>query len=361
MAALYDLEAGGNDRLIRKGQDMFDVEPAPYPPTIVYGTEMPDLRLRFHGSTQQYFCRHNSNLHLTDADFHFGTYEMGSLLEQLCTKHCWPTRQPNVQPPHGPCPAFVKSWKWGKEKPHTGLATVEMRPVPEWEECAGVKALLDICETQDERFFLKAYLDDKFSDEHRWRDSLVTEWNANWHLIENGWGRGTRTAKFDSLIWRTLRFPALIPQFWLNWLYSASEEEQQRLEENPSRVDFIAFWNGERHVVEIDGPSHYAAYVPSTGEYVIDEREYARNLKIARSLQRAGWVLTRIGRSEVREFKDDPDAGWLGYMDLLKALPFYANEGYPDEYSLGAMGIDVQRQFTPAADFGAGADDDIPF
>ena len=53
-----------------------------------------------------------------------------------------------------------------------------------------------------------------------------------------------------------------------------TDTEQKKLEDNPSRVDFMAFCDGERHIIEIDGPSHYATL--DAGTYVVDERAYAR-------------------------------------------------------------------------------------
>ena len=48
------------------------------------------------------------------------------------------------------------------------------------------------------------------------------------------------------------------------------------LDENPSRVDFVSFVNGTGHLIEIDGPSHYAAYDEVTYSYRVDEMAYAR-------------------------------------------------------------------------------------
>jgi hypothetical protein len=322
-----------------------------YPPTIIYGREMPDIRLKQRGGSQIYFCRTNDNLHLGPGDFADGTFEMGTLLGRLCREFCVPARERGQ---HEPCPAFAKSWKVGTE--NKGLAGVEMHPLPVWGACGGVRRLLEHAQTDEERFFLTAYLADKYSDEATWRDGLVSKWNEWWHKVNEGWGANSRRARFDSLLWRTLRFPALIPQVWLNWLANASDAEMRLLEENPSRVDYLAFWRGTRHVIEIDGPSHYAHYDGHT--YKVDERAYARNLKIERSLRRDGWVVTRIARIEVRDAMEDDDLAFFGAMQLLGTLPFYANAGYPSQPSATGLGypdIDYVRVASAAAD------DDIPF
>ena len=316
-----------------------------YPPTIVYGCEMPELRLRQRNGTQVYFCIRNSNLHLEDSDFESGTFEMGNLLGRLCEKHCVPSRGGGKSKP---CPAFALNYKVGR--PDKGLATVEMRPLPDWEACAGVRTLLDTCQTDEERFFLKAYLEDKYADESEWRDALLAQWNASWYFVPEGWAHNSRRAKFDRLLWSTLRFPALIPQVWLNWLSNASEADLRLLDENPSRVDFLAFSAGNRHVIEIDGPSHYADYNGTS--YKVDERAYARNLKIERSLRADGWGVTRIARVEVQDAK----ATFLGAMELLSVLPFYGKHDYPATLSASALGVpEINRSFA------AVSDDDIPF
>lgn len=104
----------------------------------------------------------------------------------------------------------------------------------------------------------------------------------------------------------------------------------------------MAFHQGERHIIEIDGPSHYANFDETTRTYSIDEGKYAQNLKIARSLQRNGWTLTRIGRSEVRaatEASDTHDfAGTRARYKLLSVLPF-PDWDYPDRPGYDELGL----------------------
>jgi hypothetical protein len=317
------------------------------PPTLIYGSAMPDVRFRSRGGQHIFFCRNNWNLHLTDNDLPHGTYEAGSLLSGLCREFCLPTRADS----HQPCPAFVASHKVGTE--NHGLAPVEMHPFPMWEECLGVQKLLDMTETPEERFFLLNYLEDKGGEESGWRRELVELWNSSWHRVEEGWGETSRRSKFDRMLWWTLRFPALIPQVWLNWLHSASEEDLKILDEYPSRVDFVGFWTNERHLIEIDGPSHYASYDESRRRYEVDERAYARNLKIARSLQRDEWKLTRIARIEIRDVQEGDFAEFEAYK-FLEVLPFYKIE-YPTRDSTLAPGLSELHPFVLAAS------DDIPF
>ena len=326
-----------------------------YPPTIIYGHAPPNIRLRWQDGTQKYFCLNNGNLHLTETQFDEGTYEAGTFLGALCREHCVPSRKNNRLP----CPAFVKACK-GIPDESGALATVEMRAVPDWERCPGVARVLEMAQTDEERFFLLAYLEDKYGDESAWRDELIGQWNENWRLVPNEWGRMSRRSKFDQVLWWTVRFPALIPQVWLNWLHAAPEEVLGALDDNPSRVDFVAFWHGERHAIEIDGPSHYADFDEVARTYKVNERAYARNLKIERSLRAEEWVVTRIGRSEVRVAMEGGDddffAGYASRTVLLGILPFYKNQGYPPVLPPHVLGIpEIEHRFASVLD------DDIPF
>ncbi len=320
------------------------------PATIVYGCAKPEMRFRLHEGRQVFFCLNNGNLHLTERNLRGGSYGAGSFLGALCREHC--RKQRNTL---APCPAFARSHKIGTE--NTGLATVEMYAVPQWQKCGGVGKLLEVEMTEEERFFFLGYLDDHWTDEFQWRDGLVNQWNAYWSGVPNGWGDSSRAAKFDRMIWSTIRCPALIPQVWLNWLHAAPDHLIKTLEDGrASRVDFVAFSCGTRHVIEIDGLSHYAIWHEDTRSYSPDEREYARNLKIERWLRSEGWSVTRIGRYEVREAMkaDDP----FDVYTLMAVLPFGRVEDYPPQWSAAQLGLpEIHRVVrVPAA-----VDDDIPF
>ena len=224
-----------------------------YPPTIIYGSEIPDLRLRSSGGGQPtYFCRRNRNLHLTDRDFDGqGTYQAGSLLRSFCEEYCAPERGDT------PCPAFVRSHNvFTKDET---LASVTLQAPLQLELCLGVQKLLDTTSWPEERFLLSAYLDGHTTDEVAWRNELVEAWNRHCGRVDGDWFP-MRSRMFDRLMWATIRYPALIPQAWLNWLAATEDRHMRVLEENPSRVDFIGFYHGQRHIIEIDGPSHYADF-----------------------------------------------------------------------------------------------------
>ena len=318
------------------------------PTLIIYGKEMPELRFR----GERYFCRRNRNIHLRDEQLPNGTYEAGQLLAAFCREFCLPTRRLQAQP----CPGFIE---WHKiHSTNRTLATVMGKTF--LKRCVGVQRLLDITQTPEERQFLAMYLQLRAGDEHRWRNQLIDRWNENWRSVEDDFLQD-QADKLDNALWKTLRFPALVPQAWLNWLNATPEDSV--LDEEPSRVDFMAFHEGQRHIVEVDGPSHYANYCEATGTYTIDEGKYARNLKIARSLQRDGWTLTRIGRSEVRDAMESNDLNDFGSISskykLLNILRFPKHK-YPPRLSYTELGLPELEVNEPEPEFSL-ADDDIPF
>jgi hypothetical protein len=88
----------------------------------------------------------------------------------------------------------------------------------------------------------------------------------------------------------------------------------------------------------------------------VDERAYARNLKIARSLQRDGWELTRIARIEIRDVLET-EFPLFETFSMLALLPFY-NAKYPGRESAASLGLPE----LDAADFAEFINsDDIPF
>lgn len=127
----------------------------------------------------------------------------------------------------------------------------------------------------EDRYFLRGE-DRDFSDIHTLWD-FTTEWLDD------------------------LRYPALIPQVWLNFIWDRSlgafDPEREYLDENPSRVDFIMLADGAKHVIEIDDPGHYATF--KDGKYTVNEEQYTKNLRIERRLRWDGWVVHRFSRWEI--------------------------------------------------------------
>lgn len=303
------------------------VRPPRVPQTIVFGTKPPKLCLEVgQKGFQTYFCAANDNLRLFyDKDFIEGTYTMGRFLGSMCEKHCRPERQAIGRP----CPAFVENWRMGA-KNHQ-LADVTLRRKPEWSECLGVQHILAHCDTDDERDFMTMTWD-WCALSNSEADLLAERWNASWSRIP-GSSWLPRRNKFDALMWATRRYPALIPQVWLNWLGDASDEKRTKLDSEPSRVDFVAFSCGERFVIEIDGPSHYADF--DGRSYLVNEKAAARTLKYDRSLKRLGWEPIHLARIEVRDAVATKNA-W----PIMSVLDFkeVGHPPQPDDFGIEAMG-----------------------
>jgi hypothetical protein len=97
----------------------------------------------------------------------------------------------------------------------------------------------------------------------------------------------------------------------------------------------------------------------------VDERAYARNLKIARTLQREGWMLTRIARIEVRDAMPPPDGdedanfdSYLKRLNLVRILPFPNRQAYPPRLDYEELGL---PEIANAILAQPSPDDDLPF
>ncbi|MDP2936577.1 MAG: hypothetical protein Q8O86_08820 [Dehalococcoidia bacterium] len=141
---------------------------------------------------------------------------------------------------------------------------------------------------------------------------MIDRWCEE-QLGEPAYRRGARPL-IGRLV-RQLSLPALIPQVWLAYVYdpyvNPKDVEKTVLRDMPSRVDFLLVKDGERHIVEIDDPSHYAIFDEETRRWEVDEERYTRNLRIEGGLKRQKWFVHRFSNSEV--LRSDP-------MELLALL-----------------------------------------
>ena len=113
--------------------------------------------------------------------------------------------------------------------------------------------------------------------------------------------------------------------FWLNYTYDPTrspEDERRLLHDMPRRVDFVFIKERVFHVVEIDGPSHYAKYDEQRRRYEVDEELYTRNLKAERTLRSQGIQIHRISNWEILKATES---------DLISLIP-------------NALGVDVEDQ-----------------
>ena len=95
----------------------------------------------------------------------------------------------------------------------------------------------------------------------------------------------------------------------------------------------MLFAEGEKAVIEIDGPSHFADYDELARTYSISEEKYAKNLAIGRSLGRQGWKIHRFSNLEVERATSDEQ-----FVHLAKDLP-----GFIGTETLGRPAVTADR------------------
>jgi hypothetical protein len=295
------------------------------PEPVVYGPDFPSFKmLTRHGRTV-FESRTNQNLFLNDRSFtENGTYTFGRFLGDVCVSA--QELAPLV---------FTDSW-W--DDSGELIDWERFSTIPKWTDCPAIQRLLGYCQTEPQRRFLLRYLE----TQHPY--GVGDAWKA-WRE------RGMETARsegtdwidpwmFASLLFMTalveamLDFPALIPEVWLNVIGSERTlEDADHLAENPQRVDFALFAEGEKAVIEIDGPSHYADYDESTKTYSINEERYAKNLAIERSLRRQGWDIHRFSNLEVERANSEER-----FVHLAHDLP-----GFIGTETLGRPAVTADR------------------
>jgi very-short-patch-repair endonuclease len=134
------------------------------------------------------------------------------------------------------------------------------------------------------------------------RESWLREWYDRQAELPP---RYRNPAHVSLSILRGLTAPALLPQVWINYEFGA----QTRGGTLPSRVDFACFFRGQKHAIEIDGPSHYSRWDEGRRCYVTDGEQYTATLQRDRLLRRLGWKSHRFSNNEidVAEIKRLPD------------------------------------------------------
>ena len=232
---------------------------------------------------------------------------------------CWRCEQENASPcalfvrpralrvgePDMDLPQAVSTMRWKREEVGEALGL-----------CAICQRLLDMTETEAERRFYQLYLEWALRDP-KWVLEAGSEDGAEREFAYDPPGRlvlrmlrepelvdreipghggviGNEAWMICTRSWLLdeLAFPALVPQGFMNLVPTGDLEpndpDQKFYERNVGRVDFVAFFKGERHVIEIDGPVHHST-----------ELAYTRNLRIDRSLRRRGWVVHRFSNREI--------------------------------------------------------------
>ena len=122
------------------------------------------------------------------------------------------------------------------------------------------------------------------------------------------------------------KFPALIPQVWVNWLHynSGDSERAALLKKQPFRVDFALFTQERRLIIEVDGSTHFGAASGIDERGVIrldaDMQAFTEHLRRDRWLRRQGWEVYRFSNKEIEDLAEISDL--LEEIGLEEQAPF---------------------------------------
>jgi very-short-patch-repair endonuclease len=295
----------------------------PYP--IIMGPRQPELRL--HGEIH-YSLQHR-NLFVPESRLdQEGTYSISAfLLERTNLRGLWPLDQPvslskdqEIPMCHDclfkPCPMIVKDFSTRMVKrevdqsgrsyePLVVSSHIDFWKTPRVDLCPAISCLLELCQTNTEKKFLTRYYELAFGgwvEIHEgifdWAemDYCRAGWLDEWHFRQAELPPRYRDPAHVSLsILRGLAAPVLLPQVWINYEFGTQESRDPL----PSRVDFACFFRGQKHAIEIDGPSHYSHWDEVRRCYVGDEEQYTATLQRDRWLRRLGWQSHRFSNNEI--------------------------------------------------------------
>jgi hypothetical protein len=282
----------------------------------------PQLNFKDVGGSLRVFSRTNYNLFLRpheakNLSWKIFLRELNDILREATNRMYGDSGCARCLRQEIPCRLYVESVQKGVDVQFTDKsAEVVCRHVKLWRftdveqglsatSCPLIQALLEMTQTEAERKFLFDYIRSVLVDNQL--DSFAEDGEPISKLepiverfaVDAEYSPWQAKQDMDNIV--LVNEPALVPQVWLNYIYNSrlgpGDPERHYLQAHPSRVDFIMIWQGTRHVIEIDGPEHYASF--KDGQYVADEALYTRNLRIERSLRNSGWITHRFSNLEV--------------------------------------------------------------
>lgn len=313
------------------------------PNPLIFGHSFPQLRLRVDSGKQYLYSSKNYNLYIPDDKWSLtedGTFSLSDLDSQVVLSMMGeqaPTfisDGPNdLMLPTCTGPGSERACQMLLERSEQyedssvestlRLTRVNLHSSPQLYQCPMLATLLGCLDTPAEKKFAEMYYkwaiagvhktyDRQLGELYQYNDlsrtyaASIREWQEQQlHIDPHDWSGGSFSrspGKLTSGIMQSIKTPALIPQVWLNYTYDPTrspEEERRLLHDMPRRVDFVFIKERVFHVVEIDGPSHYARYEEQRHKYEVDEKLYTRNLKAERILRRQGIQIHRISNWEI--------------------------------------------------------------
>jgi len=239
-------------------------------------------------------------------------YGPGRLLEDGCLS---PLCDRCRKEASSPCRLFVKPWPhgWNREVPFPSGSRALMQK--EAGECLILAKLAAMTETRWERRFYELYFASAFQRAQGRAGEVLEKAVAD--PSSTGLPSEVGSEKWAQSVWHdlvaTLTIPALLPQAVLNFAHTADlpsdRQDLHFFEGNVGRVDFVFVHKGERHLVEIDGPTRDAA-----------KKVHADSLRVDRTLRHQGWHVHHFSHLEVTEAREFEGFAWeLGFPGPLYA------------------------------------------
>ena len=288
------------------------------PNHMIFGAGLPRIEMTTEGTKDYTYSRNNYNLYREDCDVdEKGTFSIGCLFK--AARNCpFCLRWTNVTVPvcEATCePCSILAEKYEELRTRDGaipgngsrLRRIHLHKEPHLYECEVLSALLGCTTTPAERKFAEAYYRLAISGMDFPEDAVFCfgdlrktygDFLQSWHEDQPRLSPEAREPKeVIRAIIECLAAPALIPKVWFDCTYAPGEQAESRMKE-PTCVDFLFIFENKVHVVEIDGPSHYARR-DSSGRWMADEEAYTTNLKLERYLHIRGYEVHRLSDWEV--------------------------------------------------------------
>lgn len=321
-----------------------------YPSPIILGKKRPSLRFENIGTNRVTYSISNHNLffepHHFDKD---GTLPISSLLGARASSY---GVAENYQLPacndclwgNKVCPMLVKGVHHTPYSPDLAAKDalrvyhLELWDSPQLDKCPCLSALLNEVQSEAEDILFRTHYEmaitgvdsghgkhgevlEVMYTKHQNYRTFVSEWEKQQSLLP---ADHRSPGRITAAILRSLSTPALLPQYWVHWTYDPTvppADKHPTTVDIPSRVDFVLFFKGDRHIVEIDDPSHYARFDDIKKQYIADEVRYTTNLRIERNLRSQGWEIHRLSNWEVLNELSDAYTGLERDIQWVQALP----------------------------------------
>lgn len=288
------------------------------PNHIIFGARVPRIEITIEGTREYMYSMNNYNLYREECDLDDkGTFTIGCLFK--VARNCpFCLRWTNITVPVcettcEPCSILAEKYEELRARdgsiPSNGsrLRRIHLHKEPHLYECEVLSALLGCTTTPAERKFAESYYrlaiswmdfpEDVtfcFGDLRKTYGDFLWSWHENLNRLSP---QAKEPKEVIRAIIESLAAPALIPKVWFNCTYAPSQQAESETK-GPNCVDFLFIFENKVHVVEIDGPSHYAR-PDSGGKWIADEETYTANLKLQRYLCVRGYEVHRLTEWEV--------------------------------------------------------------